>query len=68
MQGLSEEQREHKAFIIDKASRRIDAKYTLGAIQHQGLLSDKSIDWLIENAIAEAIDQVVYLLTLREKL
>lgn len=58
----------HLVQIIEGVEQRLDEKYSSGYWEHQGLLSDKPIDWLIENAIAEAIDQVVYLLTLREKL
>ena len=45
----------------------IDKKYRRGAKEHGGVLSDMSEDDLLDNAIDEAIDQVVYLFTLKSK-
>lgn len=49
-----------KAFIAD-----IEAKYRKGAEEHGGNIWDQSIITLIDNAIQEAVDQYVYLRTLR---
>jgi len=65
---MTDQQKEHRAKIMQAASMRIHAKYEAGAIEHGGLLSDLSADALLENAIDEAVDQVVYLLTLKDKL
>lgn len=63
---MDDRQREHRAKIMQAASMRIHAKYEAGAIEHGGLLSDLSADALLENAIDEAVDQLVYLLTLKD--
>lgn len=42
-------------------------KYEAGAKEHGGNLWDVSEDQLLDFAIEEAIDQVVYLFTLRKK-
>ncbi|MBI4460251.1 MAG: hypothetical protein HY648_09370 [Acidobacteria bacterium] len=48
--------------------RRVDRKYRAGVAEHRGYLGDLSELELIENAMAEAIDQYCYLYALREKL
>jgi hypothetical protein len=45
----------------------MDEKYRKGAEEHGGFLGDMTPEDLIANAIDEAIDQLVYLLTLRDK-
>jgi len=65
---MTPEQKAHLSYILSEALSRIDDKYQKGAAEHGGTLSDMSATELLENAIDEAIDQVVYLLTLRQKL
>lgn len=45
---------------------RISRKYKAGQLEHGGLLCEKSVLHLLECAIDEAIDQLTYLLTIRE--
>lgn len=46
----------------------VDKKYRQGAAEHGGFLPDIGPLTLLDCAIDEAIDQVTYLLTLREEL
>ncbi len=43
-------------------------KYIMGRREHGGNLWDQDAETLVDNAIMEAIDQVVYLITLRDKI
>jgi len=63
---MDDRQREHRGKIMQKASVLLHKKYEAGAIQHGGVLSDKSKEWLLDSAIEEALDQLVYLLTLKD--
>ncbi len=65
---MTDQQKEHRAKIMQAASMRIHAKYEAGCKEHHSLLTDYDQWWLLEAAIDEAIDQVVYLLTLKDKL
>ncbi len=65
---MTPEQKSHLSYILSQALNRIDVKYTAGAAEHGGVLSDMSEEALLDNAIDEAIDQVTYLLTLKQKL
>lgn len=46
----------------------VDAKYRKGQEEHGGDLTDMPVLKLIDSAIEEAVDQFVYLTTLRHKL
>lgn len=46
----------------------VDAKYRAGAAEHGGELLDVPALHILDLAIEEAIDQVVYLLSLKERL
>lgn len=61
-------QEEHLARIKNAFDNLADAKYRKGQAEHGGDLFEKSALELIDMAIDEAIDQVVYLLTARDKL
>lgn len=63
---LSDEQRAHRGYIVQQADRLITAKYEKGALEHGGLITELSEDQLLDAAIEEAVDQIVYLLTLKE--
>lgn len=65
---MSDEQKEHRAKIMQQASMLIHAKYEKGAREHHSLLTDYDAHWLLDSAIEEALDQIVYLLTLKDKL
>jgi hypothetical protein len=65
---VTEVQESHLARVKKKFVELVDAKYRAGAAEHDGellALPDLSI---LDFAIDEAIDQVVYLLSLKEKL
>lgn len=62
------DQKEHRAKIAQEVSVWLHKKYQIGAEEHNGLITDLSADELLEEAINEAIDQCVYLFTLKGKL
>lgn len=67
--ALNKKQMEHRAAIVERATQLIWDKYTAGAEEHQtNLREDSTVEQLIDWSIEEAIDQMVYLLTLKEKL
>jgi hypothetical protein len=67
--GMSKVQTDHLNRILEQSRELITQKYAKGAEEHSSTLSeDYTADQLLEEAINEAIDQVTYLLTLREKL
>jgi len=57
---------EHSKEIAKDAARRIIMKYRAGQKEHGGELWTKP--GIIDMAIEEAIDQVIYLLTLKQQL
>jgi hypothetical protein len=65
---MTPEQEKHLEFVIQEAVKLLDSKYRLGQARHGGNLFDKTPEELVDEAIYEAIDQMVYLLTLRQKL
>ena len=66
---MSNEQIAHRKYIVEEAATLIHAKYTKGALEHQtNLKEDTTIGQLIDFAIEEATDQMVYLLTLKQKI
>lgn len=65
---MTNDQKEHRAKIAQEVSVWLHRKYQIGAEEHNGLITDLSTDKLLEEAINEAIDQCVYLFTLKEKL
>ncbi len=65
---MRQEHEEHLGYILEQALVRIDEKYRKGQAEHGGLLSDVPTLDLIEFAIEEAVDQMVYLLTLHQQL
>jgi len=65
---MTPDQEEHLARIKNEFDNLVDAKYRKGQAEHGGDLFTKSKIELVNLAIDEAIDQVVYLLTLRNKL
>jgi len=65
---MTEEQEAHLMRIRKSFLVRLNDKYREGQKEHGGDLLDHPALWLLDNAISEAIDQLVYLLTLRESL
>lgn len=65
---MTPKQEDHLDSIINDFVDRVSPKYEKGAIEHGGNLWQLSKSELLDCAIDEAIDQVVYLLTLRSKL
>ena len=65
---MTDEQEEHLEFIQDEFVDLVEDKYRKGQAEHGGNLFDMPTLDLVNNAIDEAIDQVVYLLTLKQKL
>ena len=63
---MTEHQERHLAFIKGEFSRLADLKYRKGQKEHGGNLTDKR--GLIDMAIDEAIDQVQYLLSLKQQI
>lgn len=63
---MTKEQEDHLQRVKDQFTNLVDVKYRLGQGKHGGDLFHNSTVFYLDAAIAEAIDQVVYLLTLRE--
>lgn len=63
---MSSDQEAHLFRITSKAVALINTKYRKGQAEHGGDLFAKS--GIIDMAIDEAVDMVVYLLTLKEQL
>lgn len=61
-------QEAHLKRIKDQFLGILDDKYRKGQHAHGGDLFSKSQRYLLDAAIEEAVDQVVYLLSLRESL
>lgn len=66
---MSPNQEENLQFIMTNFELLVDSKYRAGDKEHGGgdLLSLNVLD-LLDNAIEEAIDQIVFLLTLKRKI
>jgi hypothetical protein len=65
---MEEQQEAHLARIKTEFAALVDTKYRKGQVEHGGDLFRKSTADLLNFAIDEAVDQVVYLLTLRERM
>jgi len=65
---LTSEQRAHVEYVAAAFAAAMTRKYEKGQAEHGGDLHRKPAVFLLECAIDEAIDQVVYLLTLEEVL
>lgn len=58
----------HLDKILREAHEVISRKYEIGQKEHGGVLPEKSSVFLVNCAVEEAVDQLVYLLTLREQI
>lgn len=65
---LTKAQRDHINHLSLEFTARMSEKYRKGAKEHGGDIFDLNEFVLLDEAIAEAIDQFVYLMTLRSKL
>lgn len=64
---LQQKDKEHLEWLINQSIYRIKTKYIKGAIEHandRGTLEDLPIDQLMEEVLAECVDNLVYALTL----
>ena len=64
---MTTQQEEHLEIIKIKFLNLVDTKYRKGQAEHGGNLFDSQPNYLLDNAIDEAIDMVVYLLTLKDQ-
>ena len=65
---MTQPQESHLARVKEEFTTLVDAKYRAGAAEHCGELLALPDLTVLDLAIEEAIDQVVYLLSLKEKL
>lgn len=65
---MTKEQEEHLEHIQSEFIKLVNIKYRRGQDEHGGDLFRKNSLMLIDCAIDEAIDQVVYLITIRDQL
>lgn len=63
---MSPEQEQHLKRIKTNFSNKLEVKYRAGQKEHGGDLMHNNALAILDMAISEAIDQVVYLETLRE--
>lgn len=66
-QPMDSQQEAHLTHIKIEFHDLCDTKYRKGAAEHGGNLEDYTVLELLNMAIDEAIDQVVYLVTARDK-
>jgi hypothetical protein len=65
---MTQEHEQHIKWISEQFNIIMSNKYKRGAEEHGGHLKDYTEKELIGFALDEAIDQVVYLITLRDKI
>ena len=65
---MNQVQEAHLARVKTEFVALVDAKYRAGAAEHSGELLALPALGILDYAIDEAVDQVVYLLSLKEKL
>jgi len=65
---MTQEHLDHINWISNQFSILMSNKYLKGVKEHGGHLKNYDILSLTEYALDEAIDQVVYLITLRDKI
>ena len=63
---MAGEQEEHLKRIMANFASKVDTKYRNGQKEHGGNLIHMNVLGLVDSSLAEAIDLVVYLETLRE--
>lgn len=65
---MTPQQEAHLQGIKDQFAREVDAKYRGGVREHGGNVWEMSDLKLVEEGMQEAVDQYVYLSTLRDKM
>lgn len=65
---MRNKQEKHLQNLLTEIKSLTETKYRRGQEEHGGDLFDMPTKELLDNAIDEAIDQLVYLLTLKEKM
>lgn len=65
---MNQDQELHLARVKEQFVALVDTKYRAGAAEHAGELLRLPDLTVLDLAIEEAVDQVVYLLSLREQL
>lgn len=67
---VTERQEAHKKSLADEAFGLVRDKYEKGAREHSttDLSSDYTVPELVEMALEEAVDQLIYLMELRRRL
>lgn len=65
---MTPDQEEHLKQLKEHTLILMDLKYRQGQVEHGGNLFDHTAIELVDAAIDEAIDELVYLQTLRDKL
>ena len=68
IKGMTPKQEAHLEFLKQAFASLVDPKYRKGQKEHGGNLWQMGNEKLLDCAIEEAIDQVVYLLTLKAQL
>lgn len=68
MEKMTPAQEAHLQRVKDEFCALVDPKYRKGQEEHGGDLFMLTMGQLLDNAIEEAIDQVVFLLSMKEKL
>ena len=64
---MTSEQYEHIMKLNQQFADEATEKYEKGCIEHGGGMWNMTKEELLDEAIQEAIDQVIYLMTLRDK-
>ena len=65
---LNAKQQANHDYVVGQAKTLISDKYKVGAAEHKtNLKEDTSIGQMIDFALEEAVDQMVYLITLKQK-
>lgn len=65
---MTESQEAHLNSIVEAFTEACIVKYRKGAEEHGGDLFSMPFEALLDNAIDEAIDQFVYLMTMKQQL
>lgn len=65
---MDQAQEQHLDSVVNELRELVTTKYRRGQAEHGGNLWDNPPTEILDCAIDEAIDQVVYLLTLRKQL
>lgn len=65
---MSPQQHAHMKSIQITFNKQLEKKYEKGAKEHGGNLWERAPSWMLDQAIEEALDQYVYLITLKQQM